>query len=246
MKVLVLGGTGATGRLVIGELLERGHGVVAIVRSAERVPEAVRAHERLRVMVGTALDMDAEALAEIVSGCEACVSCLGHAVSVRGIWGPPYRLVRDSVRRVCEAAAAEGEARAAPFRVVLMNSTGCRAPGERVSMAQRVVVGLVRVLVPPHADNESAARYLRGLNLELGSGSGSGVEWCVVRPDGLTDAEGPSEAVIHPSPVRSAIFDPGKTSRANAARFMAELAAGGEAWQAWRGRSPVIYNAQEG
>lgn len=44
-----------------------------------------------------------------------------------------------------------------------MNSAGCRNRGisENISLAQRCVISLLRFLLPPHADNEKAADYLR-------------------------------------------------------------------------------------
>ena len=43
MRLLVLGATGRTGRLVVAEALRRGHDVVALVRdpAAARLPERV-------------------------------------------------------------------------------------------------------------------------------------------------------------------------------------------------------------
>ena len=45
--VLVVGGTGRTGRLLVTQLLARGVRVRAIVRAAERLPEAARRDPRL-------------------------------------------------------------------------------------------------------------------------------------------------------------------------------------------------------
>ena len=49
-------------------------------------------------------------------------------------------------------------------------------------------------------------------------------------------------SVIHPSPIRSAIFDPGQTSRINVGHFMADLITNDHTWQQWQGQMPVIYN----
>lgn len=49
----------------------------------------------------------------------------------------------------------------------------------------------------------------------------------------------------HPSPTRSAIFNPGATSRINVAHFMARLLTEEATWNMWRGQMPVIYNAAE-
>ena len=43
-SVLVLGATGATGRLVVQQLLERGNEVHAVARSRDRLPAGVRDH----------------------------------------------------------------------------------------------------------------------------------------------------------------------------------------------------------
>ncbi len=102
------------------------------------------------------------------------------------------------------------------------------------------MVGLVRALVPPHADNEQAADYLR---TAIGQGHAA-VQWAVVRPDSLRDRDAVSAYEAHPSPIRSAIFDAGHVSRINVAHFMAELATGGAAWARWRGQMPVLYDSE--
>ena len=100
------------------------------------------------------------------------------------------------------------------------------------------MIGLIRLLLPPHVDNEQAADYLR-----TGIGQNNGMlEWAAVRPDNLSDVAQVSEYTVHASPTRSAIFDPGTTSRINVAHFMAELITNEETWNAWKGQMPVIYN----
>jgi hypothetical protein len=100
------------------------------------------------------------------------------------------------------------------------------------------VVGLIRLLLPPHIDNERAADYLR-TNVSLND---SVIEWVVVRPDTLVNENSVTEYDVHPSPTRSALFNAGKTSRSNVAHFMADLITGVDTWSKWKGRMPVIYN----
>ena len=90
----------------------------------------------------------------------------------------------------------------------------------------------------PHVDNEKAADYLR---TDIGQNDGD-VEWAVVRPDALINEEKVSEYEVHPSPTRSTIFNPGKTSRINVAHFMADLITDDDTWNRWKGQMPVIYN----
>ena len=50
MTTLVVGATGATGRLLVKQLLGRDEAVKAIVRSPDRLPEKLRNHDRLTVI----------------------------------------------------------------------------------------------------------------------------------------------------------------------------------------------------
>ena len=102
MKTLVVGATGATGRLLIEELLDHGQKVVAVVRSPEKLPEKLRKNTGLTLVTATILELSNAEIAEHVSGCDAIASCLGHTLSFAGLFGKPRRLVRDTTRR-CNA-----------------------------------------------------------------------------------------------------------------------------------------------
>lgn len=69
-----------------------------------------------------------------------------------------------------------------PVKFVLMNTAGNhnRNCDEPLSLAQRCVLGLLRLLVPPHADNEKAADYLK---TQIGYVHRA-IEWRAVRLDG--------------------------------------------------------------
>jgi nucleoside-diphosphate-sugar epimerase len=234
MKYLIVGATGATGKFLVSQLLEKGHEVRVIVRSKDRLPEYLRTHQDCEVVEGSLLDFDDEKLSELVKGCQGIGSCLGHNISFKGMYGNPQMLVTEAVRRLCLAAKS-------PIHFVLMNTTGNRNRdlNEPVSFAQKLVVDFIRLLVPPHKDNEKASDVLR-----LTYADSSMIEWVVVRPDGLINQDSVSEYELHPSPTRSAIFDAGKTSRINVAHFMATLLTDEELWGKWKNQMPVIYNKQ--
>jgi uncharacterized protein YbjT (DUF2867 family) len=59
MSILLLGGTGRTGRRVLQQLLARGVSVRAVVRSAERIPAGVVDDPRL-----TAVEADLVSLSD--------------------------------------------------------------------------------------------------------------------------------------------------------------------------------------
>lgn len=238
MTSLIVGATGATGRLLVTELLGRGQKVKAVARTPSRLGKESLRDPNLSVVEASISEMSDRDISELVSGCDAAASCLGHNLTIKGLFGSPRRLVTDASRRICEALR-EGE-RNRPAKFVLMNTTGNRNRdlAEEISFAQKGVISLLRLLLPPHLDNELAADYLR---LKVGR-EDPRLGWVAVRPDGLVDAEVVSEYSLHPSPIRSAIFDAGSTSRINVAHFMADLITDPDVWSRWQGQMPVIYN----
>jgi putative NADH-flavin reductase len=236
MTILVVGASGATGRLVVEQLLKRGQKVKAMMRSPQKFPEIINRKD-LTVISASVLELSDEELKTHVQGCQAVVSCLGHNLTFKGIYGQPRRLVTDATRRLCTAIEANMPEN--PVKYILMNTTGNRNLDlqEPISFAQKCVIALLRLLLPPHVDNEKAADFLR-----TNKRNNTLLEWTAVRPDTLIDEEKVSTYEIHPSPTRSALFNAGKTSRINVAHFMAELITSNDAWNMWKGKMPVIYN----
>lgn len=234
----MVGATGSTGRLVVRHLLERRLQVRAIVRPATSLPSQLDEQPGLAVIRVNLLELNDIEIADLLSGCDVVVSCLSHNLTWKGVFGNPRRLVRDAVHKLSDAAIERTQGK--PIRFILMNSTGCRnqSASETVSPAHKAVIALIRWLVPPHADNEQAADYLR---TSVGQ-SNSRITWVVVRPDSLRDEDNVTDYSVHPSPIRSAIFDPGSTSRINVAHFMADLVTNDHLWRKWEGQMPVIYN----
>jgi len=241
MTVLVVGATGATGKLLVMQLLERGHHVRVIVRSSDRLPEAVRIHANATIVEASLLQLSSEELVQQVTGCDVIASCLGHNLTLQGIFGHPRRLVTEATRRLCKAALAARPDQ--PVKFILMNTAGNqnRDLREPATWANRCVIGLLRCTVPPHADNESASEVLRQ---EIGKNNPS-LSWVVVRPDSLTDHAEVTRYEIHVSPTRDPIFNAGITSRINVAHFMVELMSDEALWATWAGKMPVIYDREE-
>ena len=102
MNLVVLGGTGRTGRLVVEQALAAGHTVTALVRSPEKL--TVR-NSSLRVVAGKATD--AADVARALEGADAVLSTLGGNGSV----------IADSTRAIVEAAHQTGVR-----RVVVLSS----------------------------------------------------------------------------------------------------------------------------
>jgi uncharacterized protein YbjT (DUF2867 family) len=236
--VLLLGGTGRTGSRVLQQLLDRGLGVRAVVRSAERLPAGFADDRRLKVVEADLLSLSDEQVREQVAGCDVVISCLGHTVSVRGVLGPPHDLVRRSVERVYRAARELRPAQ--PVKLILMTSVSVNRPGgldTRRGPFERAVLWLLRDLVPPARDNQRAADFLHDA---IGAADAY-VEWAVVRPDTLKEGD-VTEYALHEGLVDS-LRRPGRTNMTNVAHFMCELATDPEVRAAWRGRLPVIVNS---
>ncbi len=236
--VLVLGASGATGRLLVQQLLDQQVKVKAVVRDCATLPEAIRSSSDCRIIEAEIARVSALELGDWVADCEVVCSCLGHRMTFKGLFGRPRELVTDAVKKVAEAVNTRDPAH--PLRLVLMNTSGNsnRDIPEIPPLSQRLVVSIIRALLPPHADNEKAADYLR---LEVAD-QHPNLEWVAVRPDGLIDESDVSAYDVSASPIRNVIFDAGKTSRINVANFMMRLALEPDLWEKWQGRMPVIYN----
>jgi len=73
MKLLIIGGTGGTGKELIKQALEQGHLLTVLVRN----PDKVKIHQpNLRVIKGDVLDFDK--IRTVVAGQDAVLSALGH------------------------------------------------------------------------------------------------------------------------------------------------------------------------
>ena len=234
MKVLVVGASGATGRLVVDQLLDRGVEVNAIVRLLDSLPE----HPNLYKIQASVDSLTDSVMAAHLRGCDAVVSCLGHNLTFKGIFGKPRALVTETIQCICRAINSIESGNV--VKVILMNTSGNsnRDIPETPPLSQRIVVAILRVLLPPHVDNENAADFLRthiGQNDKM-------IEWVAVRPDALTDEKEVAGYNVHISPIRNPIFDSGVTSRINVGNFMTELILNDKTWMEWKGKMPVIYN----
>jgi putative NADH-flavin reductase len=237
-KILVVGASGATGKLLVADLLKRDTEVTAIVRAPGSLKSVFENYPNYHEVSASITEMPDNALSPLLKDCEAVVSCLGHNLNFRGIFGEPRRLVTNTIEKIYRVIESlEPDKR---VKVILMNTTGNsnRDIPEKPPLSQRFVISILRWLLPPHADNEEAADFLR---THVGE-SHSYIEWVAVRPDALTDDAEVSGYKIHQSPIRNAIFDAGSSSRINVANFMANLATDSELWNAWRGKMPVICN----
>jgi nucleoside-diphosphate-sugar epimerase len=237
-RVLLLGATGRTGGRVLTRLLEQDVAVRALVRSPSRLPAGVTAHPLLDVVVADIGTLSTVALAGHLDGCDTVVSCLGHNVSLRGLFGPPRDLVAGAVRRVREAA--QGRPTADPVRLVLMSSVSVNLPDRadsRRGNAERAYLAALRAVLPPVRDNQQAADILLH---EVGADDPQ-LQWVAVRPDTLIEGDDAPFA-LHDTLVAS-IWRPDRTRMSQVAHVICDLVTDDGAWQQWRSRMPVLVDA---
>lgn len=237
--VLLVGATGRTGARVLQQLLGRGVCVRAVVRSSARLPAGTVGHPSLTVTEASLLALRDDELQPLVRGCDAVISCLGHVLDFKGIFGPPRDLVTQATTRLCRAIEAVGAP--TPVKFVLMSSVSVHRSRDldpRRGSFARAFLAVLRGLVPPAADNQRAADFLGG---QIGP-TNAAVQWVVVRPDTLLDGD-VTPYTLHEALV-DGLFRPGSTHMANVAHFMAELVTNPATWSAWAGKLPVIVDAQ--
>lgn len=164
MRVAVVGATGRTGRLVIGQALERGHEVVALARRPEAVPEA--AVDQLRVVAGDVLDR--ESLDGAFSECDAVVSALGVGTS----------RAATEVYSVGITNVLAEMSKARTSRLAAISAYPVGPPEDRPGLVDRIVGAILwRFFGATYADMQRMEAILRG----------SDAQWVALRPPRLID-----------------------------------------------------------
>ncbi|KAF0139932.1 MAG: hypothetical protein FD122_2833 [Stygiobacter sp.] len=237
MKALVLGASGATGKLVVQQLVKKKIKVRAVVRETAIIPGQISDDNSIEIIKGNINDFEIAKIKELVKDCDSVICCLGHNISLKGILGPPHKLVSNTVAKILEALQSGNQ----KSKFVLMSTTAYtnRKIEEVNTPGEKIIFSLLKILLPPHKDNMLAANHLvNKLSSE------TNIEWVAVRPDSLFDEDEVTEYEIHSKKIRSPIFNPGKTSRINVGHFMVELLTNDKLWHEWKHRTPVIYNKE--
>ncbi|MGJ4940457.1 NAD(P)-dependent oxidoreductase [Bradyrhizobium sp. HKCCYLS1011] len=163
-KILVLGATGGTGRLIVAQALARGYEVTVLVRS----PKKASGLKGAKLVVGDA--RDERALREALKGQDAVISALGTPAS-------PFREVTalsQMTRTLVNAMKAEHVSR-------LVSITGIGA-GDSVGHGGFL---FDNVIFPLLLRNVYADK-----NRQEAIVGDSGLDWVLVRPSVLNDKPG--------------------------------------------------------
>jgi uncharacterized protein YbjT (DUF2867 family) len=198
MKIVVLGATGRTGRLVIEQALTQGDEVVAYVRNRQ----GVAANPGLKIAVGQLDDM--LALKAAINGTDAVLVCLG----TRGKrMKKNVDLMQKSVPSIIEAMK---EAHVA--RLVLESAYGVGDTARTAGLIARVVYKMVVGAI--YQDKERSEALLPG----------SGLKWTSVYPVILTDGPLADAVDVRPMTQVHKVAGMPKISRADVARVMLDAA----------------------
>ncbi|MEE7456803.1 flavin reductase [Methylorubrum populi] len=190
-KILVLGATGGTGRLIVAQSLAHGYDVTALVRS----PQKAKSLPGAKLVVGDA--RDPKVLREALRGRDAVVSVLGTPAS-------PFRevtLLSEVTRTLVGAMRDEGVAR-------LVAVTGIGAGDSRGHGGfafDRLILPLL--LRHVYADKDRQEDIVRQ----------SGLDWVLVRPTVLSNK--PGRGAVR-ALVDLAGFHGGSVAREDVARFV--------------------------
>jgi len=159
MKLTILGATSATGRQLLEQALRAGHEVTAFVRDASKLGIA---HERLRIMSGTALRaIDVE---KAVEGNDAVLSTLGPK-------GKPMVMAAKSTKHIVNAMEKYGVQ-----RLVVVSVAGVAVPQDKRGF--NLASALIKLFLKDvFTDRENQLAVLEA----------SKVDWTAVRVPRLTD-----------------------------------------------------------
>lgn len=198
-RILLLGATGRTGRMVIDEALVRGLEVVALARRPEALGPASAG---LSVVSGTPASPDD--VQRALAGCDAVVSTLNNNRASDLPWARPVSppgFMTGAMRN------AIGAMRALQVRrIVVQTAAGAGDSFADVPWIMRVLVRRTN-LAHTYRDHDDQEALL----------AASGLDWTIVRPVGLHDGEPKGTLVVS----RRNDPKPGmRIARQSVARFM--------------------------
>lgn len=150
MQITVFGATGKVGRLVVTEVLSRGHDVVAFVHSSSNLPK----NKNLRVVNGDVYNP--EAVAEAIKGSDAVISALGS-------WGTPNKdILKKGIENIIPAMEKYKVA-----RIVSLTGHGANAPSDKFDPLH-IMSRWMLVLLAPRIlhDGEDHINQLAASNLD--------------------------------------------------------------------------------
>lgn len=199
MKIAILGATGRTGKWIITESLSRGHELVALVRSPEKLEKA---SPRLHIVTGTPVSLDD--VKKAIAGVDAVLS----ALNIKRVSDLPFAkvitpkdLISASIKNAIDAMH-ELHVK----RIVVISAFGVNETRKSIGAIGRLFLYGTNIKYA-YLDHERQERLL----------AASDLDWTALRPTMLTSKEAIKEVIasIDGVPKPKATI-----SRKNLARYM--------------------------
>lgn len=202
MKTVVFGANGPTGRLLVDRLAESGHAVNAVTRRPEALPVATNEPGPGRVEAVRTDVFDEQAVAAALEGADAVLSVLGVPFT-----GKPVDTYSTGTANIVSAMRAAGKR-----RLVVVSSTGAHHYRDRrgATLSLKIFEPIISATI-----GKTVYRDMRRMEKIV---EDSGLDWTIVRPSTLFDAERVSRYVCGMVPPVGAF-----TSRIDLAHYLATL-----------------------
>ena len=169
MKILLLGATGRTGKLVVDEALQRGHELNCLVRDPQKIKSV---HERLKVFQGSPekkSDLEAS-----IKNCEAIINVLNVSRNSDFPWSKlrtPPMFLSEVMKNVIELAENHNVK-----RIVVCSAWGAAETKNDLPAWFRWLIDNSNIGYT-YRDHERQEKLIMKSNLS----------WTIVRPVGLTN-----------------------------------------------------------
>ena len=171
MKLLVLGATGRTGRLIVEEALNQGYDLNVLMRDKNKMSFNSKS---VKVFQGTpARRTD---LAAAMEGCEVIISALGIARASDAPWSKlitPKNFISESMKNVIAEADQQNLK-----RLITISAWGVGETKKEIPFWLRWLIDYTN-LGPVYAEHESQEKLL----------ASSDLKWTAVRPVALNDSK---------------------------------------------------------
>ncbi len=201
MKLLVLGASGRTGKLIVDQALSRGHQVTAMVRN----PDSLANQNGLTIIKGTPTDLTELAAAE--QGADATLVALNNPRTSDAPWSKPLT-TEKILTKVAQNIIALGNK-----RVVFLSAIGVGDSFKDTAWFMRFMIQRTNMSYA-YADHNNAEQAFRA----------SDASWTLVRAMGLSNSGKEKELIVGTATTPK----PGMmVRRSTVARFMLDCAENG-------------------
>lgn len=171
MKILILGATGRTGRLIVEEALKQGYDLNVLVRDKNKISFSSKS---IKVYQGTpARQTD---LAAAMQGCDLVISALGIVRASDAPWSKlitAKNFISESIKNVIDEADQQNLK-----RIMTVSAWGVGDSKKEVPFWLRWLINHTN-MGPVYAEHEAEEKLLANSNLN----------WTAVRPVALNDSK---------------------------------------------------------